>query len=54
MPDVTLHAPTEPVSLVLCRQVRTTVALMLSFIVEKADEMILPAGLPLTGFPLLP
>lgn len=26
------------------RQVRTTVALMLSFIVEKADEMILPAG----------
>ncbi len=32
----------------VCRQVRTTVALMLSFIVEKADEMILPAGMRLT------
>ena len=27
-----------------CRQVRTTLALTLSFVVEKADEQILPAG----------
>lgn len=30
--------------LVGCRQVRTTLALTLSFVVEKADEQILPAG----------
>ncbi|CAL8463252.1 g2786 [Coccomyxa elongata] len=32
-----------------CRQVQTTVALMLSFIVEKADEMILPAAYKFIG-----
>lgn len=37
-----LLAPFEGV--VPCRQIRTTIALTLSFVVEKADETILPAG----------
>ena len=35
-----------------CRQVRTTLALTLSFVVEKADEQILPAGQKLDTCPL--